>query len=437
MNVRRETTSCGSNSILIAGDSVLSPGFNNGSFSDCIQTLIRDADKAIANIEAPIDTQTPTPKHGPVRGQTQEDIITLSNIGFDIGTLANNHMMDHGVTGLDSTIRACSSTGLSTVGAGESASDAIKPIIEKVGDVSVAIFNVCGREFGIADKKTPGVAWIGQPGLERTIQKYTSKADFVIVVAHGGLEYIPIPPRSWQRTLRSLVEAGADAVVCHHPHVAQSWEIYQSSPIVYSLGNFAFHLPNNPATRWSYLFEIEFNESNTLRPFVHLIETKKGNVQLLSQDESEEFWNYLLKSSDIIKKLPTERGYWQEVATNLYTDHYKNSLEAYGNGRFLSLLRYPVRELDLLTQGIIGRKEYKDFEKLDILNYIQYESHRDVVETSLRVQTGVIDDERTPEIEQEVEDLLSWTDPEKEERRLEVFKRRMKTVFNRASSMLW
>ena len=77
------------------------------------------------------------------------------------------------------------------------------------------------HEFGIADGDSPGVAWIREPGVETVISDYAEEVYLVVTVAHGGLEYVPFPPRLWQKILRSLVDAGADAVVCHHPHVAQ------------------------------------------------------------------------------------------------------------------------------------------------------------------------------------------------------------------------
>ena len=65
--------------------------------------------------------------------------------------------------------------------------------------------------------------------------------DFVLVIAHCGLEYIPFPPTYVTAAFRSMVEAGADCVIGHHPHVPQGIEWYQGRPIAYSLGNFVFY----------------------------------------------------------------------------------------------------------------------------------------------------------------------------------------------------
>jgi len=138
--------------------------------------------------------------------------------------------------------------GTDTVGAGENVHDAIAPVRTTIGNTDIAIFNACDKEFGVADERTPGVVWIKNPSFERAIEKTAMEVDVLLVVAHGGIKYVPLPPPSWRQHFQSLSDAGADAIIAHHPHVPLPWEIYNDVPIFYSLGNFAFRQEGRPET---------------------------------------------------------------------------------------------------------------------------------------------------------------------------------------------
>jgi poly-gamma-glutamate synthesis protein (capsule biosynthesis protein) len=74
-----------------------------------------------------------------------------------------------------------------------------------------------------------------------TVSRCKEDGGIVIVVAHCGLEYVPFAPPYVVQAFRALADAGADAVVGHHPHVPQGVEWRGRTPILYSLGNFAFY----------------------------------------------------------------------------------------------------------------------------------------------------------------------------------------------------
>lgn len=416
-------------SLLFVGDCILSTGFTHNSFSEAIRHHIGDAELSIANIEAPIDTETPTTKSGPIKVQSESDINTLSSVGFDVGTLANNHMMDQGVLGLQKTIGACSNANISTVGVGENHENAVQPLIKNVGGTEIAILNFCGREFGIATHDSPGVAWVEDPDTWNVVEEVTDKVDITILVAHGGLEYVPIPPFTWQRTLRSFVDRGVDAVIAHHPHVAQGWEIYDGSPIAYSLGDFAFEKANRPETNWSYMFELKIVESMITEAHSYLIQTDNATVRYMSPEHRPKHNQYLKEISTITSSHPNNKGYWQEIALRLFNKKYNDKLQTYGEGHILSLVHNPIQELNALTKGIKGRSELQEQKELYTLDYFQYSSHRDAIETALRIRTGIEDDKRKQEIVNQVDELLAWTDPKRST--IEKYRQRVKTVIGR------
>ncbi|HPJ17448.1 MAG TPA: CapA family protein [Candidatus Woesebacteria bacterium] len=78
------------------------------------------------------------------------------------------------------------------------------------------------------------------------VKKYDSDVDWLIISIHWGNEYLPEPEKWRQNLARQLVDAGADIIHGHHPHVWQKTEVYLDKPIFYSFGNFIFD------QSWSY-----------------------------------------------------------------------------------------------------------------------------------------------------------------------------------------
>ena len=167
---------------------------------------------------------------------------TLTLAGFDAVSLANNHSYDFGLTGLEDTIAALAAAGIAAFGAGLSEAQAYAPALLSVEGVRVALlgFDDIGEtRFAAGDQ--PGVARAAQASLA-AIERAAALADYVIVSLHAGAEYSP-QPTAWQREFaRGAIDAGADVVIGHHPHVLQPWERYAGGLIIYSLGNFVFDL---------------------------------------------------------------------------------------------------------------------------------------------------------------------------------------------------
>ena len=384
---------------------------------------------AVANLEAPVQTGQPVPKNGPNLSQTNADIQTISDLGFDLCTLANNHIMDYGPEGLQATMAACDSAEMAHVGAGNSIMDAVDSSIHSIEETQVAVFNFCAREFGVASNDRHGVAWIREPEIQSIVSETADSVDLVLVVVHGGLEYTPFPSRQWQKQLRSLVDAGADAVVCHHTHVPQGWEIYNDAPIVYSVGNFAFK-QNRPETKRGYLFELTIKNSAFSTGIVHPI-LNQDRIQFADPLENESYIQYLNGVSEIMDNYWENKGYWQEEAIYLFENKYQKELRNYGNNQLLSLLQHPVRAIDLLSDGKLSSTAFAQKQDLQALNYLQTLPHRDVIETALRIRTGVESDYRTKHTRDAFQSCLQWTNSRSNESVSDTTWRRIQTVWQR------
>lgn len=197
----------------------------------------------IANLEGPLfDESMPVPNKCTIRGGTEWANI-LKDIGIQIVSLANNHIMDHGVLGLDSTINTLERVNISYVGAGSNIEDASRPLIKNVNGHRVAFL---ARSAVIVDSPSyatptiPGVAFLNLDELVMMVREYNNLVDIVIVLIHWGLEHYQHPTPMQRIQAKTLIEAGADLILGHHPHVIQGYERFDKGLVAYSLGNFLF-----------------------------------------------------------------------------------------------------------------------------------------------------------------------------------------------------
>lgn len=204
--------------------------------------VIQSADLSIVNLEAPLSDQgNQVCKSGAVfKGETRH-IKGLTALPFDAVTLANNHVFDFGPLAFQDTLDILEKNKIQWTGAGMSIEEAAKPLILTANGLKIAIVNFSEGEDLTAAGKGPGVMGWEIPWLETQIQALKQAVDKVVVIAHCGLEYIPFAPPYVMDAFERMAEAGADAVIGHHPHVPQGIKFHKGVPICCSLGNFVFY----------------------------------------------------------------------------------------------------------------------------------------------------------------------------------------------------
>lgn len=267
--------------------------------------IISDQDLSIVNIECPLTrSETPLPKTGPNLRADPGCAVGIRRAGFDVVTLANNHILDMGEPGFLDTLTACKQAGLKTVGAGRNLAEATRPLIIDVKGVRVAILALAEHEFSIATSDAAG-AWPLDP-IDNYYQiiQVCQQADFVLVVLHGGNENYPLPSPRMVKTCRYFVDLGVNAVVCHHAHVASGLEVYCGAPIVYSTGNLLFDWPTPRPAAWytGYMVELTIQPyavaSIRLLPY-HQCNPEPG-VRPMGEAEAKLFLEEIARLSEII-----------------------------------------------------------------------------------------------------------------------------------------
>jgi poly-gamma-glutamate synthesis protein (capsule biosynthesis protein) len=200
-------------------------------------------DITVGNLEAPLargGTEFPFKKFrfraDPLCG------TALKRAGFSVLTLANNHIMDFGEAALQETLQNLKENGILSTGAGPSLNAAREKVMLRVKGVDVA-FLAYSLTLPVEFFSTPDHAGTapGYPAYFRNdLARAKESADYVVVSFHWGQEGADLPHPNQVATAHAAIDAGADIVLGHHPHVLQGIEQYKQGIIFYSLGNFAF-----------------------------------------------------------------------------------------------------------------------------------------------------------------------------------------------------
>lgn len=248
----------GNNSVSIigVGDTMLGTNFPSKSLLPTnqgrnllrpVNAILRQADVTFGNLEGTILNQGETTKKGCKKCYAfrmpeylADNLVTA---GFDVLSMANNHVRDFGSRGINNTLRVLKQKGIATAG---------------VTKVPSTVFERNGVRYGFA-AFAPNIGTIDIRDInnaKRIVRDLTQKADIVIVSFHGGAEgtdhqhvtrksetYYGENRGNVYRFAHAVIDAGADIVFGHGPHVTRAVEVYKDRFIAYSLGNFCTYGP--------------------------------------------------------------------------------------------------------------------------------------------------------------------------------------------------
>ena len=206
-----------------------------------------DSDFTMVNLETPV-MRSP-PKKSPYGHRmrfvtTPERVATLKANNIDGVTIANNHAFDMHGPGLKETPVILGELGLEVVGEHDAELPVLRAETVEVGGWKIGFIPATTERNWAEGRRGVYVPATTREGLEKALRPVVEAAradhDLVIVVLHWGDEYEDLPEKWQVKAARAFVDAGADAVVAHHPHVLQGIERYGDGVIAYSIGNFVF-----------------------------------------------------------------------------------------------------------------------------------------------------------------------------------------------------
>ncbi len=345
----------------------------NALFSDIIP-ILESSDYSICNFECPAtDNNNPIVKTGPNLKAKPNAVSLLKNVGFDAISLANNHILDYGESGVHDTLKLADACGLAYFGGGLNSTDAAKPLIVDIKGQSVGFLSFAEHEFNLSTENTAGANWFDPYKSLNDIARLKAVCDFVIVLYHGGIEHYKYPSPLLQKKCRAMVDSGADAVFCQHSHCIGTAENYNDKPILYGQGNAIFgYRDGNNAWNEGLICQLILNNGKVELEY-KLLKALPDGIYIADNEVYKNRIDELFLDSKLLSNLQAIKENWNKFCNKNEALVLAN---VYGKSRVFNKLN---RMLNNRLLNILIKTK-----KLRItLAYIRCEAHHEVVKTIL------------------------------------------------------
>lgn len=260
--------------------------------------IFSDADAVFANLEGPIPAvHERTPPYSFRFSFLPESIRALKNAGVDVVTLANNHTTDFGEEGYENTVAELKKNDIESAGHPTRISDNLT--FEKT------IRGQKIRFAGLNDTYTP----VDVKKAAAFVQGLKTDGAFVIVAVHWGEEYKDVSNKRQQTLGRALIDAGADVVIGHHPHVAEEVEVYHGKPIFYSLGNFVFDQYFSEETQTALAVKIAVGEQEVSYELIP-VDLHRSQPKRMEESAGTQYFSGISQRSQKDIQAEVARGYF-------------------------------------------------------------------------------------------------------------------------------
>lgn len=338
---------------IMLGDLPACSGFGVGSmiakhgpnfpFAKCKDALV-GSDIVIGNLEVVLSRFNPkTDPFSSTHLRAQPEAINgLVSAGVNCVTLANNHIMQHGLAAVLETTDHLRSNGISFTGIEYPERDIQNfCLIEKKGvKVGMLGFNFRPEQYSVS----PRIDVAG--GMERicnNIESVRNRADLIVLSLHWGEEFISRPSGEQVRMGRKLIESGANIILGHHPHILQGIEQYRGGLIAYSLGDFVFDLWEE-RLRKSMILQIDVRDVNEITyNIVPATINRYWQPVVIHDNTTSQLRMEIDRLANLIDPDADDSAWDREVATELRRfrkgvyGHYIRNLHRFGFRRLLSI----------------------------------------------------------------------------------------------------
>ncbi|MBE7089402.1 MAG: CapA family protein [Clostridiales bacterium] len=330
--------------------------------------LINQSDFAVCNFECPATLSgNAIKKCGPTLKAKPEDLEMLKNVGINAVSLANNHTLDLGVQGFIDTVSVCKQNGIDYFGTILNGKETDCLVLEKDGE-RVTVFSFAEEEFNYSKKaKTGAIHFDPYESLDKIAN--AKRVGKVVVLYHGGIEYLRTPTPLLQKKCRKMVEKGADLVLCQHSHIIGTTEEYNGGFILYGQGNSVFGVRENSNT-WNEGLAVTFDTENGV--YLELIKATKNGIEKATETETLDKLKNIKELSDKMTDEFIELE-WQKFCKAKQANYYPM---VFGKGRIYNKLNRMLK--NKLADKFIGKKK-----KMTTMNLIRCDAHREVVTTLL------------------------------------------------------
>lgn len=349
--------------------------FKNGKIEELIgielKELFYKMDYILMNLEVPLTNfKSPILKSGPNLMAPIDTINGLKLINPYFYTLANNHIMDQGKEGLESTIKVLRENGIAFAGVGENISEASLPFIVNIKNIKLGIYCCAEHEFSIATKNRSGACPYDPLESFDIVRKLKKDCDKVVVLYHGGKEYYSYPSPHLQKVFHKFSDVGADYVIAQHTHCIGCMEKYNESYLVYGQGNFLFDYSNNEYWKTSLLLEIDLEKKNNCK-FIPIL--KENNCVRLAKgdDKNQILKKFNERNLEILEEDFIENNY------NLFAKKMKKEYFIVASGKIGKSLIGKI--FNKLSNYKFIEWIYSSKYAITLENFIECEAHRELM----------------------------------------------------------
>ena len=351
--------------LFVAGDA-------HALVGDDLYNILSDADVRIFNLEVPLaDKTTPIEKRGPSLIAPIDTIYGYKALKTDILTLANNHILDQGMLGLQSTIDTLQAHKIAYLGAGSTPEQASRPYVFSCDGKKIGLYACAEHEYSIVTETSPGANPIDLLESLDHIYELKRQCDFVIVLYHGGKEYYRYPSPQLQKICRKMIEKGADLVLCQHTHCVGCEEKYQEGTIVYGQGNFLFD--NHSDEYWNTGLLVEVGDDFNISYYP--IQKNNGIIKLAIGKEAKQILDGFKERSIEIQSEGFVTKRYQEFAASMLNQYL---LRVGGKQNLV------FRTLNKLTKNGLIKNKYGRSQILSMQNSLECEAHRELFVCGLK-----------------------------------------------------
>lgn len=344
---------------LFTGDLVVNQAYSaEENISPELLELFKKSDCNIVNLEAPVtNSNSKILKTGPhLKAHKESTLDVLKTLNIHVAALANNHIKDYDEQGVLDTIDFCHAHGFKTMGAGRNLKEASETFVLNTPEGSIAIINIAENEWASAERDSAGANGMNLIKDTRKIQQAKKEYDFVFVVVHGGHEYYNLPSPRMQDQYRFYAEQGADLVVGHHTHCVSGHEVYQGTPIFYSLGNFLF-TKDSAYEDWyiGLMLKVEIENGGLTTELIPVTQEKESfRLSLCNKELSKKTLDRVANYSEIIASADEVERAWQEFTEKRYKGYLSYwSAKAFIKNKYikavLNKLNIPLTTIGSLT----------------------------------------------------------------------------------------
>jgi hypothetical protein len=370
--------------LLAVGDISLKTVENFSPFKN-VSSILNSGDILFGNLETVLSESACSAQKAVSIATAPWKVKYLREAGFDVLNLANNHILDSGSNGFLETLEILKEGKFRTIGVSSKANRQCSTIINKNG-IAVGFLGYDQNGHANTDSGTV-VNRISQKVIIDDIKSLSTDCDIIIVSLHWGIENVSYPSPKQITLARALIDAGADIILGHHPHVFQGIEYYNGGLIAYSLGNFQFEYDvsghsskSHCQTDYSMILSIRIGKEGLISYEIMPIVIGSSYLPRLADDPTQ---NYIFNQIDLISQplssANNDWGWWYDQISKRYLSDslrsWKARIRNYGIPHYVKFCKWLITPFVLRCMMSVFKANFHLVSKTQLSPYKEPRSH--------------------------------------------------------------